>query len=64
VDGDRINKEVIEDIILKTKEYDEKEIKLVFSEIAKKNPDNPKQNYSYAMRMIGRNKGFDVYCGR
>jgi len=46
------NPEVIEDIILKTKEYGAKEIKRAFSEVARKNIDNPKRNYLYVTRII------------
>lgn len=48
------NPEVIEDIILKTKEYGEKEIKRVFGEISRKNIDNPKRTYLYAVRIMGK----------
>lgn len=48
------NPEVIEDIILKTKEYGEKEIKRVFGEVSRKNVDNPKRNYLYVTRILGR----------
>ncbi len=48
------NPEVIEDIILKTKEYGEKEIRRVFGEVARKNIDNPKRNYVYVTRIMGR----------
>jgi len=48
------NPEVIEDIILKTKEYGEKEIKRVFGEVSRKNVDNPKRNYLYVTRIMGR----------
>ncbi len=50
------NPEVIEDIILKTKEYGEKEIKRVFGEVSRKNIDNPKRNYVYVTRILGRTK--------
>jgi hypothetical protein len=46
--------EVVEDIILKTKEYGEKEIKRVFGEVSRKNVDNPKRNYLYVTRILGR----------
>jgi HKD family nuclease len=46
--------EVIEDIILKTKEFGNKEMKRAFGEVAKKNPDNPKRNYIYVTRILGR----------
>jgi len=48
------NPEVIEDIILKTKEYGSKEIKRAFSEVARKNIDNPKRNYLYVTRILGK----------
>jgi hypothetical protein len=48
------NPEVIEDIILKTKEYGEKEVKRAFGEVARKNIDNPKRNYLYVTRILGR----------
>lgn len=48
------NPEAIEDVILKTKEYGEKEVKRVFGEIARKNIDNPKRNYVYVTRILGK----------
>ncbi len=48
------NPQVIEDIILKAKEYGEGEIKRVFGEISRKNIDNPKRTYLYAVRIMGR----------
>lgn len=48
------NPEVIEDIILKTKEYGAKEIKRVFDAVSQKNIDNPKRTYIYVTRIIGR----------
>jgi len=48
------NSEVIEDIILKTKQYGEKEIKRVFDIVSQKNIDNPKRTYIYVTRIIGR----------
>ena len=48
------NPEVIEDIILKTKQYGEKEIKRVFDVISQKNIDNPKRNYVYVTRILGK----------
>ncbi len=48
------NPEVIEDIIAKMKEYGEKEVKIVFGEISRKNIDNPKRNYLYVTRIMGR----------
>lgn len=50
------NPEVIEDIISKMKEYGEKEVKRVFREVARKNIDNPKRNYLYITRILGRVK--------
>jgi hypothetical protein len=49
------NPEVIEDIILKTKEYGAKEIKRAFDEVARKSIDNPKRTYTYVLRIIGKN---------
>ena len=48
------NPETIEDIILKTKEYGAKEIKRAFGEVARKNIDNPKRNYIYVTRILGK----------
>jgi len=48
------NPEVIEDVLLKTKQYGEKEIKRVFDVISRKNIDNPKRTYIYATRIMGR----------
>jgi len=48
------NPEVIEDIILKTKEYGAKEIKRAFGEVARKNIDNPKRTYIYFTRILGK----------
>ncbi len=50
------NPEVIEDIILKTKQYGQKEVKRAFGEIARKNIDNPKRNYIYVTRILGKTK--------
>ena len=49
------NPEVIEDIILKTKQYGKKEIGRVFGEVGRKNIDNPKRTYTYVLRIIGKN---------
>lgn len=49
------NPEVIADIILKTKEYGEKKVKEAFDIIARKNIDNPKRTYNYAVGIIERN---------
>ena len=46
------NLQVIEDIILKTKEYGTKKIKEAFVIIAKKNIDNPKRKYSYVVGIL------------
>lgn len=48
------NPEVIEDIILKTKEYGAKEISRAFSEVARKSIDNPKRTYLYVTRILGK----------
>jgi len=48
------NPEVIEDIVLKTKEYGAKEIKRAFGEVARKNIDNPKRTYLYVTRILGK----------
>ncbi|TAM42068.1 hypothetical protein EPN54_01420 [bacterium] len=48
------NPEVIEDIILKTKEYGAKEIRRAFGEVARKNIDNPKRTYLYVTRILKR----------
>jgi len=50
------NPEAIEDIILKTKQYGEKEIKRVFDVVSRKNIDNPKRTYIYVTRILGRNE--------
>ena len=44
--------EVIEDIILKTKEYGEKKVKKAFDIIARKNIDNPKRTYNYVVGIV------------
>lgn len=44
--------EVIEDIILKTKEYGEKKVKQAFKIMAQKNPDNPLKTYNYAVGIM------------
>ncbi|MDP3042346.1 MAG: phospholipase D-like domain-containing protein [Candidatus Omnitrophota bacterium] len=46
------NPEVIEDIILKSKQYGEKKVKKAFGIAAQKNPDNPKRIYSYVVGII------------
>ncbi len=46
------NPEVIEDIILKTKQYGEKKVKKAFGIAAQKNPDNPKRVYSYVVGIM------------
>ncbi len=51
------NPAVIEDIILKTKQYGEQEIKRVFDIVSQKNIDNPKRNYLYFTRILGRTEG-------
>ncbi|MCG2711325.1 MAG: phospholipase D-like domain-containing protein [Candidatus Omnitrophica bacterium] len=44
--------QVIEDIILKTKQYGPKKIKDAFAIVAKKNIDNPKRKYSYVVGIL------------
>ena len=44
--------EVIEDIILKRKEYGKKKVKKAFNIVARKNIDNPKRKYSYVVGII------------
>ncbi|MBU1043381.1 MAG: hypothetical protein KJ915_03160, partial [Candidatus Omnitrophica bacterium] len=46
------NPQVIEDIILKTKQYSPKKIKEAFAIVAKKNIDNPKRKYSYVVGIL------------
>ena len=48
------NPEVIEDIILKMKEYGDKEVERAFGEISRKSIDNPKRTYLYLTRILGR----------
>jgi len=44
--------EVIEDIILKTKEYGKEKVKKAFDIVARKSIDNPKRKYSYVVGII------------
>ncbi|MBU1924925.1 MAG: hypothetical protein KKB82_03265 [Candidatus Omnitrophica bacterium] len=46
------NPQIIEDIILKTKQYGPKKIKDAFAIVAKKNIDNPKRKYSYVVGIL------------
>ena len=46
------NPQIIEDIILKTKQYGAKKIKEAFAIIAKKNIDNPKRKYGYVVGIL------------
>jgi len=48
------NPEVIEDIILKTKQYGDREIKRVFDVVKRKSIDNPKRTYVYVTHIMGR----------
>jgi len=48
------NPEVIADIILKTNQYGDKKVKKAFAIIARKNIDNPKRAYNYAVGIIER----------
>ncbi len=46
------NPQIIEDIILKTKQYGSKKVKDAFAIVAKKNVDNPKRKYSYVVGIL------------
>jgi HKD family nuclease len=46
------NPAVIEDIILKTRQYGEGKIKKAFDIVAQKNTDNPKKSYAYVVGII------------
>jgi hypothetical protein len=46
------NPEVVEDIILKTKQYGEKKVKKAFDLIGQKNIDNPKRSYGYVVGIL------------
>lgn len=46
------NPQVIEDIILKTKQYGAEKIKKAFDIVALKNTDNPKKSYKYVVGII------------
>lgn len=46
------NPQIIEDIILKTKQYGEEKIKKAFDIVALKNTDNPKKSYAYVVGII------------
>lgn len=48
------NPQVIEDIILKTKQYGEQKIKKAFDIVVQKNTDNPKKSYGYVVGIIER----------
>lgn len=50
------NPEVIEDIILKTKQYGEKKVKGAFDIVAQKNIDNPKRIYSYVLGILEKSQ--------
>ena len=49
------NTQIIEDIILKTKQYGEEKIKKAFDIVAQKNTDNPKKSYAYVVGIIENN---------
>lgn len=51
------NPEVIEDIILKTKQYGEKNVNKAFVVVSRQNIDNPKRIYSYVVGIIENTKG-------
>ena len=46
------NPQIIEDIILKTRQYGEEKIKKAFDIVALKNTDNPKKSYAYVVGII------------
>ena len=46
------NPQIVEDIILKTKQYGEEKIKKAFDIVALKNTDNPKKSYGYVVGII------------
>lgn len=46
------NPTIVEDIILKTRQYGEKEIKRAFDIVALKNTDNPKKSYAYVVGVL------------
>ena len=46
------NPQVIEDIILKEKEYGKTTLKKAFNIVAKKNTDNPKKTYVYVIGIL------------
>lgn len=46
------NSQIIEDIILKIKQYGEEKIKKAFDIVALKNTDNPKKSYAYVVGII------------
>ncbi len=50
------NPDVLEDIIARIKEFGPKEVERVFGEVARKNIDNPKRNYVYVTRIMGRDE--------
>ncbi len=49
---EKYNPQIIEDIILKTKQYGSKKVKDAFAIVAKKNIDNPKRKYSYVVGIL------------
>ncbi len=50
------NPAVVEDIILKTRQYGEQKIKMAFDIVALKNTDNPKKSYGYVVGIIEKTK--------
>lgn len=46
------NSQIIEDIILKTRQYGEGKIKKAFDIVAQKNTENPKKSYAYVVGII------------
>ena len=49
---EKYNPQIIEDIILKTKQYGPMKIKEAFAIVAKKKIDNPKRKYSYVVGIL------------
>ncbi len=49
--------EIVEDILLRMEKYGEEKVKKAFDIVAKKNVDNPKRSYAYAVGIIENIKG-------
>lgn len=50
------NPEVVEDILLRMEKYGEEKVKKAFDIVAKKNVDNPKRSYAYAVGIIEKSE--------